>query len=192
MKGNNLTKYKKDLSTLYEEKINKQDITHMNKLFDIWKKFNPGDPKIQQIDQKWLKIGFQGKDPLTDFRGSGLLGLKHLWNFSLYDNRAGPVYRVATGEKSWYFYAATGINITGKVIQFIEENDCDEFFYNNNNIDLYNFTQVLYNEFFVAFNDLWIKGGHNDFMKVNSLLEEFMENKAKHIFNKLVRNKKIY
>lgn len=139
-----------------------------------------------------VKIGFQGKDPLTDFRGSGLLGLKHLWHFSLYDNRALKVYQVATGDKSWYFYAATGINITGKVIQFIEENDCDKFFYDNKNINLYNFTQTLYNEFFIAFNDLWVKGGHNDFMKVNSLLEEFMENKAKHVFNKLVRNKKIY
>ena len=31
-----------------------------------------------------VDIGFQGKDPLTDFRGSGLLGLKHLWRFSLF------------------------------------------------------------------------------------------------------------
>ena len=73
-------------------------------------------------------IGFQGSDPLTDFRGSGSLGLRHLWHFSLNGNRAQQVFNVATGEKTWYYYAATGINITGKVIQFIEERDCDNYF----------------------------------------------------------------
>ena len=58
---------------------------------------------------------------MRDFRGSGLLGLKHLWNFSLKDNRSQQVFNTATGEKTWYFYAAAGINISGKVIQFIEE-----------------------------------------------------------------------
>ena len=73
-------------------------------------------------------VGFQGNDPLRDFRGSGLLGLKHLWYFSMNDNRADEVYKVATDEKTWYYYAACGINISGKVIQFIEERDCDNFF----------------------------------------------------------------
>ena len=91
-----------------------------------------------------------------------------------------------TFKETWYFYAATGINITGKVIQFIEENDCDKYFYDNpNTIDLYNFTQTLYNEFFNGFNDLWVRGKYNDIMKVNSLLEEFMENEAKYIFRNL-------
>ena len=115
-------------------------------------------------------------DPLTDFRGSGLLGLKNLWQFSLYDLRSKNVYQVATNEKTWYFYAATGINITGKVIQFIEDNNCDKYFYDNNeDINLYNFAQNLYNEFFVGFNNMWIERGYTDFMKVNSSLEEFIE-----------------
>ena len=48
------------------------------------------------------------------------------------DNRADEVYNVATGEKTWYYYAACGINISGKIIQFIEERDCDNFFYDKN------------------------------------------------------------
>ena len=140
-----------------------------------------------------VKIGFQGKDPLTDFRGSGLLGLKHLWQFSLYDLRSQNVYKIATNEKTWYFYAATGINITGKVIQFIEENNCDKYFYDkNNDINLYNFTQILYNEFFVGFNNMWIERGYTDFMKVNSSLEEFMGTKAKNIFQHIIKDKKVF
>ena len=44
------------------------------------------------------------------------------------DNRADEVYKVATDEKIWYYYAACGINISGKVIQSIEERDYDNFF----------------------------------------------------------------
>ncbi len=140
-----------------------------------------------------VNIGFQGKDPLTDFRGSGLLGLKHLWQFSMYDIRSEKVYKVATNKKTWYFYAATAINVTGKVIQFIEEKNCDKYLYEQNeNINLYNFTQNLYNEFFVGFNDMWIEKGYTDFMKVNCTLEEFMETKTKNIFMNKIYNKKIF
>ena len=130
---------------------------------------------------------------MTDFRGSGLLGLKQLWHFSLYDIRAEEVYKVGTGEKTWFFFAATGINITGKVIQFIEENYCDEYFYDKNEeINLYSFSQQLYNEFFTGFNNMWVEKGYTDFMKVNSTLEEFMEKRANSIFKDSIASKKIF
>ena len=53
MKSNRITKYKKDLITLYEEKIDKNNIQHMNMLFNIWLRFNPNDRNIQPIDKKW-------------------------------------------------------------------------------------------------------------------------------------------
>ena len=119
--------------------------------------------------------------------------MKHLWYFSLYDNRADEVYNVASGEKTWYYYAAAGINISGKVIQFIEERDCDNYFYENlQEINLYNFTQNLYNEFFVGFNKYWIEKQYNSIMMVNSSLEEFMEKRAKFIFQRLITMKKVF
>ena len=124
---------------------------------------------------------------MTDFRGSGLLGLRHLWQFNIADSRAEKVFKVGTGQKTWYFFAATGINISGKVIEFIEEGKCDKYFYEQNEeINFYLFTQKLYNEFFYEFNELWIERGYTDFMKVNSTLEEFMMLKADNIFHKLI------
>lgn len=138
-------------------------------------------------------IGFQGNDPLRDFRGSGLLGLKHLWHFSMYDNRAERVYKIASGEKTWYYFAACGINISGKVIQFIEEKDCDYYFYDiTQDINLYNLTQTLYNEFFVGFNDMWLQKGQFNILRVNSFLEEFMETRAKGIFHRITQMKKVF
>jgi len=31
-----------------------------------------------RITNQWGEIGFQGKDPMTDFRGMGMLGLDNL------------------------------------------------------------------------------------------------------------------
>ena len=108
--------------------------------------------------------------------------------------RAENVFKVATNQKTWYFFAATGINISGKVIEFIEEGNCDKYFYEfNDDINLYLFTQKLYNLFFIGFNELWIERGYTDFMKVNSTLEEFMEIKANNIYNlKIINNKKLF
>ena len=109
------------------------------------------------------------------------------------DNRADEVFKIATGEKTWYYYAAAGINISGRVIRFIEEKDCDNYFYDNkNNINLYNFTQCLYNEFFVGFNNMWVEKGYNDIMRVKSSLEEFMENRAKYIFQRIIQKKNVF
>ena len=121
----------------------------------------------------------------------GLLGLRHLWYFSLNDIRAENVFNVATNDKTWYYYAACGINITGKVIQFIEEKECEKFFYDlNGEINLYNFSQSLYNEFFVGFNNMWMEKNNFNLMMVNSYLEEFMEYRAKYIFFNLLLVKK--
>ena len=46
MKSNQITKYKKDLTLLYEEKIDKNNKQHMKMLYDIWARFNKYDLKI--------------------------------------------------------------------------------------------------------------------------------------------------
>ena len=117
----------------------------------------------------------------------GLLGLRHLSFFTLNDYRAENVFKTATDEKTWYYYAACGINITGKVIQFIEGKECEKYFYDlNEEINLYNVTQCLFNEFFVGFNSMWIEKNNFNLLMVNSYLEEFMETKANYIFYKIL------
>ena len=205
IRKNQITKYKKELAMLYEQKIDKNNKNHIQMLLDIWNRFIKNNHNINIIDQKWskyiiifiyklknifiniAKIGFQNKDPLSDFRGMGLLGLRHLWYFSLYDMRSENVFNVATNDKTWYYYAACGINITGRVIQFIEGNSCEKYFYDlNEEINLYNFTQCLFNEFFVGFNSMWLQKNNFNLLMVNTYLEEFMEKKANNIFFKIL------
>ena len=177
------------LSTIYSEKVSLDNPEHKELLLDIWKKFHPSI-EVELKDKKWVDLmGFQGSDPSTDFRGTGVLGLKNLNHFSLIDLRASYTFSVATAIDTWYFYAATGINITGKVIDFIESGNADEYFYSHyKDCDILDFTNKLYGDFFNGFNALWVKEGHKDFMQVNTVLERFMNTEAKEIFLKKYQN----
>ena len=55
IKANQITKYKKELAMLYEQKIDKNNQTHIKLLFDIWLRFNNNDKNINLIDKKWSK-----------------------------------------------------------------------------------------------------------------------------------------
>ena len=55
MKSNKITKYKKDLISLYEVKIDKNNKQHMSMLYDIWLRFNKNDRNINAVDKKWSK-----------------------------------------------------------------------------------------------------------------------------------------
>ena len=59
---------------------------HRELLFGVWKNLVPGaplqiTPGKSVVSEEWKKVGFQGKDPATDFRGVGLLGLVQLHYF---------------------------------------------------------------------------------------------------------------
>ena len=55
MKSTKITKYKKDLISLYEEKIDINNKQHIGMLFDIWLRFNKNDRNINLVDKKWSK-----------------------------------------------------------------------------------------------------------------------------------------
>ena len=50
---------------------------HEDKLMRLWKNLRNDNLKERKTMQ-WVDIGFQGKDPSTDFRGAGMLGLEQL------------------------------------------------------------------------------------------------------------------
>ena len=55
------------------------DSVHSGKLESLWMSLidDVSKPYIR-ISKQWGEIGFQGKDPKTDFRGMGMLGLENL------------------------------------------------------------------------------------------------------------------
>lgn len=68
-----------------------------------------------------VEIGFQGQDPTTDLRGTGMLGLRNILDYILFSKEnALYVYEVSSNAETWYFFCASGINFTGKIIELIE------------------------------------------------------------------------
>jgi len=51
---------------------------HEAKLMSLWAGLQPDNPLTERLTKQWQEIGFQGKDPKTDFRGMGMLGLENL------------------------------------------------------------------------------------------------------------------
>ena len=177
---------------------------HKQLLLDLWHHFNPNVP-IQFPDTQWCKhiltliyiykvsLGFQGKDPTTDFRGSGYLGLLHLTSFSLHHPHSHLVFETATSPNTWYFYACTAINITSKVISYIDSYKCDEYFYNSNSLltfDIIGMSQLLFNDAIVYFNnEIWLKEKHVNFMEVNMLMQSAFPAVLDKIYNNTFMNK---
>ena len=59
-------------------KYDKKNDEHEKKLMTLWSTLKPKEELGERKTKKWIDIGFQGDDPATDFRGSGILGLDQL------------------------------------------------------------------------------------------------------------------
>lgn len=75
------------------------------------------------ISEEWSELGFQGKDPSTDFRGMGMFGLLQLEYFA--SSHPGDARRILADSmhpRRYYPFSATGINITAFVLEMLREN----------------------------------------------------------------------
>lgn len=81
----------------------------------LWKYFKPNESLDGLISKQWGELGFQGKDPCTDFRGVGLLGLDCLLffgenqDFSVLDK---ILAESVDGGVGWYPFALASISMT--------------------------------------------------------------------------------
>jgi hypothetical protein len=63
-------------------------------------------PCPARFGSHWESLGFQGKDPGTDFRGAGMLALMHLLHMFAYNHdNAERVWRLSSSEKRVRFAA---------------------------------------------------------------------------------------
>ena len=71
---------------------------------------------------QWNEVGFQGKDPATDFRGMGLLGLIQLVYFAeTYPEKARALLLESEHPRRWFPWAVTGVNVTSFVVELLVE-----------------------------------------------------------------------
>jgi len=79
IKINAYNKLLNDLDDLRNKKFSFSNSEDAEKLVDIWESLKgKGDQLTTHISKRWSEIGFQGKDPSTDFRGMGMLAVINL------------------------------------------------------------------------------------------------------------------
>ena len=74
-------------------------------------------------------LGFQGKDPSTDFRGMGLLGLIQLVYFSQNHQKIAQNILADSMAPVYFPFAATGINITAFILELMEDFRLHAYFF---------------------------------------------------------------
>eukprot|EP00038_Savillea_parva_P009587 m.184554 g.184554 ORF g.184554 m.184554 type:complete len:285 (+) comp16169_c0_seq1:50-904(+) len=94
------------------------DGTHEALLRELWQLLGTGAP-YQRISPNWSDIGFQGKDPATDFRGQGLLGLQNI--LFVVRNHTEACRRMVQQHSAGFPFAIAVINISLYLTQLINK-----------------------------------------------------------------------
>nr|XP_043623761.1 ELMO domain-containing protein A-like isoform X1 [Erigeron canadensis] len=96
---------------------------HQEALRSLWKASFPEEELYGLISEQWKEMGWQGKDPSTDFRGGGFISLENLLYFARnYPKSFQDLLRKQEGDRSmWeYPFAVAGVNITFMLIQMLD------------------------------------------------------------------------
>ena len=121
-----LTLYQEEKLSQFKKFVTKAyDVTndyHENQLKKYWNILSNGEELTERKSEQWKKLGFQGKDPASDFRGAGLFGLQNLLYFSArFPSMFHSTFRgdkKREGQQSYPFSIAA-LNITMMLFEFI-------------------------------------------------------------------------
>lgn len=58
-----------DVEDIRKISFDNRDTDHENKLLKLWRLLKPEEQLEKRVSKQWQDIGFQGDDPMTDFRG---------------------------------------------------------------------------------------------------------------------------
>ncbi|XP_009333367.1 PREDICTED: ELMO domain-containing protein 3, partial [Pygoscelis adeliae] len=97
---------------------------HMRILQTIYKRLTRSRLGCPRYGAHWEELGFQGADPGTDLRGTGMLGLMQMLYFVM-DSRTLPlaqeIFKLSQHETQNFPFCIMSVNITRIVIQALRE-----------------------------------------------------------------------
>ncbi|KAK3141896.1 hypothetical protein QOZ80_4BG0339600 [Eleusine coracana subsp. coracana] len=96
---------------------------HQEALKALWRASFPDTELLGLVSDQWKEMGWQGKDPSTDFRGGGFISLENLLYFSRnYPKSFRVLLCKQNGDRAlWeYPFAVAGVNITFMLIQMLD------------------------------------------------------------------------
>ncbi|KAM9250306.1 ELMO domain-containing protein 3 isoform 2-T2 [Cariama cristata] len=105
-------------------RLDDNERVHMRILQTIYKKLTHSRLGCPRYGAHWEELGFQGADPGTDLRGTGMLGLMQMLYFVM-DSQTLPlaqeIFRLSHHETQNFPFCIMSVNITRIVIQALRE-----------------------------------------------------------------------
>ncbi|KAF7002864.1 hypothetical protein CFC21_018277 [Triticum aestivum] len=111
------------LQNRIEVPYDSQNREHQEALKALWHASFPGTELLGLVSDQWKEMGWQGKDPSTDFRGGGFISLENLLYFAKnYPKSFEELLCKQNGDRAlWeYPFAVAGVNITFMLIQMLD------------------------------------------------------------------------
>ncbi|XP_022151834.1 ELMO domain-containing protein A isoform X2 [Momordica charantia] len=98
-------------------------IDHQEALRALWSAAYPGQELHGLVSDQWKEMGWQGRDPSTDFRGAGFISLENLLFFAKTFSTSFQRLLNKQGGKpaAWeYPFAVAGVNITFMIMKMLD------------------------------------------------------------------------
>ncbi|EXC06152.1 ELMO domain-containing protein A [Morus notabilis] len=96
---------------------------HQEALRALWSATYPNQELHGLISDQWKEMGWQGRDPSTDFRGAGFISLENLLFFAkTFSTSFQRLLKKQGGKRAaWeYPFAVAGVNITFMIMQMLD------------------------------------------------------------------------
>lgn len=96
---------------------------HQEALRALWYATYPDQLLHGLVSEQWKEMGWQGRDPSTDFRGAGFISLENLLFFAkTFPTSFQHLVKKQGGKRAtWeYPFAVAGVNITFMIIQMLD------------------------------------------------------------------------
>uniref|UniRef100_A0A915Q6W8 OTU domain-containing protein n=1 Tax=Setaria digitata TaxID=48799 RepID=A0A915Q6W8_9BILA len=114
-----------------KEKYDSGNQSHEKRLLKLWELLMPKEDLRARLTDQWQKIGFQSRDPASDFRGMGVLSLEQLIFLAQYDvAHAQSILSLSNHPLYGFPMAVTGINLTALVRRLLQDDVLKMHFYN--------------------------------------------------------------
>ena len=160
------------------ETFDESSAIHQKSLKDLWVNLGLAEDKYCRKSKDWQLLGFQGRDPATDFRGMGLLGLQNLVRFSESDREV-VLRQLSLSQHPLigYSFAITGIDMTNLCYQLMLFGQLKTEYYSKfeeeQTFDPVEFFHKCYIQIFTNFGKFWFHSEPASIMDYGPIRERF-------------------
>jgi hypothetical protein len=181
------------LENLVHTNFESQESSHKDLLETLWQRLQPFvATDLNATQRDWKRLGFQGDDPSTDFRGMGLFALHQLVYFA--DTRQTVVQRMINeaNEEHWsdlrsrardtgppikqlkryYPFAVTGINISAFIVGLFQKDALVSAWMGARADTILQRIDDLYCDTFILFHERWRQGPERSVMEFPKVFRE--------------------